>query len=235
MPFHHPSRIALVLAVLTGVLCHYALGQGAPGNPAPGTAPVNAAPVNDAKGLPPRATPADYQAHAQAGTVTIGAEFAAHSVPTPDSIFTTDDYVVVEVGLFGPPAAHLKLTYEDFSLRINGKKTPLPAQPYALTFRSLKDPGYIPPETVESPKSKGSIGTGGGGGQSDAGNLPPIIHIPIGVERAMEQRVQKASLPEGDRALPEAGLLFFEHRGKTASAELIYAGPAGRAIITLQP
>ena len=71
--------------------------------------------------------------------------------------------------------------------------------------------------------------------QNTAGSLPPVVHIPIGLERAMEQRVQRASLPEGDRPLPEAGLIFFEHRGKTASAELIYTGPAGKATLTLHP
>ncbi len=51
----------------------------------------------------------------------------------------------------------------------------------------------------------------------------------------MQQKVQKASLPEGDRPLPAAGLIFFEHHGKTTSAELIYASPAGKAILKLQP
>src|SRR6185369_3148574 len=31
----------------------------------------------EAKGMPPRAAPADYQAHAQAGAVTVAAEFIA--------------------------------------------------------------------------------------------------------------------------------------------------------------
>ena len=56
--------------------------------------------------------------------------------------------------------------------------------------------------------------------------------------RAMEQKVQKATLPEGDRALPVAGLIFFQYGGKTKgikSLELIYSGPAGKATLTLQP
>jgi hypothetical protein len=43
---------------------------------------------------------------------------------------------------------------------------------------------------------------------------------------------------EGDRALPQAGLLFFEYRGKTQgirSLELIYNGSAGNASLALQP
>ena len=62
--------------------------------------------------------------------------------------------------------------------------------------------------------------------------------MPMELRRAMEQRVQKATMLEGDRALPQAGLLFFEYRGKTQgirSLELIYNGSAGNASVALQP
>jgi hypothetical protein len=45
-------------------------------------------------------------------------------------------------------------------------------------------------------------------------------------------------MQEGDRPLPQAGLLFFLYRGKTESIrslELIYNGAAGTATLTLQP
>ena len=54
----------------------------------------------------------------------------------------------------------------------------------------------------------------------------------------MAQRVQKASLAEGDRDLPRAGLLFFQYRGKSKdihAIELIYNGAAGQATLALQP
>jgi hypothetical protein len=62
--------------------------------------------------------------------------------------------------------------------------------------------------------------------------------VPVPLQRAMAQRVQRASLPEGERNLPQAGLLFFQYRGKTKnlqSLELIYDGPAGKATLKLQP
>jgi len=240
MQFHFQSRARLAaVSVLTAILCGHGLGQEAQSNAAPGNAAQsNAARAPEAsKGMPPRATPADYQAHAQAGTVMIAAEFAGHSIPDPQSALSTEDYIVVEVGLFGPPGAHTTLSYTDFSLRLNGKKTPLPAQGYALVFKSLKDPEYVPPDaTATGPKSKGGLTTGGNGqGQNDPGALPAIVHIPIAVSRGWEQRVQKASLPEGERPLPAAGLIFFDHRGKSNSLELIYNGPAGKATLALQP
>jgi hypothetical protein len=54
----------------------------------------------------------------------------------------------------------------------------------------------------------------------------------------MQQRIQKASLPEGDRTVPVAGLIFFQYSGRTQgirSIELIYNGSAGSATLELRP
>jgi hypothetical protein len=215
---------ALRTGVLITALCLCVQGQNTPSKDTQ---------VNEAKGLPPRAAPADYEAHARAGEVTIAAEFKGHSVPTLEGTYTTEDYVAVETGLFGSPGARTRLSIDDFSLRINGKKTPLSSQPYLLVFSSLKDPEWVPPEAPES-KSKTSFG--GGGGQGEPPPTPP--KMPLELQRVMQQHVQKAALPEGDRALPQAGLIFFQYRGKTEhirSIELTYTGPAGKATLTLQP
>jgi len=191
---------------------------------------------NPAKGMPPRAAPSEYQAQAKAGMVTIAAEFMGHAVPTPDQTVAADEYVVVDVGLFGEPGARTTLARGDFSLRINGKKNLLPSEPYELVFKSLKDPQWQPPQPEES-KSKGGITTGGGGGGGDS-PPPPPPKMPFELRRAMEQHVQRAAMQEGDRALPQAGLLFFLYRGKTEgirSIELIYSGAAGSATLALQP
>ncbi len=192
--------------------------------------------VTEAKGMPPRATPRDYQAQAQAGPLTVAAEFMGHAVPRPEGPLSTDDYVVVETGLFGAPGMRTTLSVDDFSLRLNGKKTLLSSQPYGLVVSSLKDPQWIPPESAES-KSKSKTGISAGG-QSDPGAMPAPVHVPIELQRAMAQYLQESSLPEGDRVLPQAGLIFFQYRGKTKSIrsiELIYAGPAGKATLALQP
>lgn len=190
--------------------------------------------ANLTKGMPPRATPGDYASHAQAGNVTIAAEFAGHSVPRPEGPLTTEDYVVVEAALFGPPGTPITLSINDFTLRINGKKKPLPSEPFGLVTRSLKDPSWVSPDEAENKKSKSGLSTGGG--QTDT--TPRPVHIPIEMQRSMAQYVQKSSFPEGERPLPQAGLLFFEYRGKTQgihSLELDYAGPAGKATLELQP
>ena len=193
-------------------------------------------PVKEAQGMPHRATPADYQAAAQVGTVTIAAEFTGHSVPTMQGPLTTDDYVIVETAFFGPADAKLKLSFEDFALRINGKKVPSPGQPYGAVLSSLKDPEWEATIVVEK-KSKGGLGTGGGGDKGDSTPAAPP-KMPIEMRRAMDQRVKKSTLLEGDRSLPQAGLIFFQYRGKTTNIqtlELIYNGPAGKTSIALLP
>jgi hypothetical protein len=162
-------------------------------------------------------------------------------VPTADSTLSTEDFIAVEIAIFGAAGAHATISSADFSLRINGKKAALPAEQFAAVFRNLRDPSYNPPELAAAKEAKGSgsgINTGGGGTQSDLGSTPPVIHIPPEMERAMQLQVQNAALPEGDRALPVAGLVFFRYSGAPKgikSVELLYSGPAGKATITLQP
>jgi hypothetical protein len=206
---------------------------GVRGQDAPAQDAAKDAPATESKGMPPRATPGDYQAHTQAGTLMLAAEFMRHSVPTPEAPYSTEDFVIVEAGLFGPPQARLKMSIGDFSLRINGKKMALPSQPYGLSFSSLKDPEWEPPS--KSKEDKPMLNAGGG---KPDDSFHPIVRMPIELKRTMQQRVQRASMPEGDRPLPAAGLLFFEYRGKPESIrslELIYSGPAGNATLALQP
>src|SRR5579872_3746927 len=168
------------------------------------TPPKDARP-NEAQGLPPRAAPADYLSQGKVGDVTIAAEFDGHSVPTAEQTLSTEDFIVVEVALFGPPGARTEISRDDFSLRVNGKKVPLPSQSYVVVYSSLKDPTWVSPDAEKEKESKTSIGTGG---NQDSSNLPKIVHVPIELQRAMQQHTQKASLPLGNRALPQAGLLF---------------------------
>ncbi|HTQ55998.1 MAG TPA: hypothetical protein VMI94_16130 [Bryobacteraceae bacterium] len=184
-----------------------------------------------AEGIPPRSAPSDYLSHGPAGRLTIAAEFTGHSVATPDATLRTDDYVVVEVGIYGPPGAHATISAEDFALRINGKK-PTPGQPYGLVVGSLKDPELEP--TADEQKSKTKVGTGG---QQDS-SPPPPYRVPDELRHKYSHQLQALTLPEGDRTLPVAGLLYFQYHGKRDkidSLKLIYSGAAGKGSLTLQP
>lgn len=224
-------RFSLAVKAL-GVALITALCLAAQGQPAQ----TGEAKPNEAQGLAPRAAPIDYQVQGKAGAVTIAAEFTGHNVPTAELTLTTEDFVAVEVGLYGPAGARIQISPDDFSLRINGKKNVLPSQSYVVVFSSLRDPTWESPEAAKAKEeSKTSIGSGG---SQQSSNLPPVIHIPIELQRAWSQHTQKAALPLGDRPLPQAGLLFFQYRGKEKgihSVELMYSGSAGKATLNLQP
>jgi hypothetical protein len=183
--------------------------------------------------LPPRVAPTDYQANAKTGNFTIAAEFARHGIPTPDGALTTENFVVVEAAIFGPPDSKLAISYRDFALRINGKKTPTDSVSFAQVGDSVKDPEWAPPVPHDKPKT--SIGGGGAGGDDGP---PAPVKVPFGVQRALVLRVKKIAMAEGERPLPQAGLLFFPYGGKDKSihsVELIYSGPAGPVTFALQP
>jgi hypothetical protein len=199
--------------------------------------------ASETRGMPARATAADYQGHADAGKVMIGAEFFQHSVPTPQGLLATEDFVVVEAGVFASKEARTTLSYQHFSLRINGKKNAQASEPYSVIFKSLKDPEWEPPEPAGGTEKAGktSIGSSGAGGIKAGGpgsDPPPVVHPPLKLQREWELRVKKEAFPEGDRALPQAGLLFFRYAGKASkisSLELIYDGPGGKASLSLNP
>jgi hypothetical protein len=216
-------RLALCVAAFGGIL-H--------AQNAPTASQATESRANEIKGMPPRATPGDYAAHVPVGNVTLAAEFDGHNVPRPEGPLSTEDYVIVEACLFGPSGARLTLSPDNFSLKINDRK-PQTSQSFLLVAHSLRDPEWVPPEQK---KSKPKTSFGGGGGGEDTSTLPP--KVPIELQRAWTQYVQRAALPEGDRALPEAGLLFFQYHGKSQSIhslELVYSGPAGNATLPLQP
>lgn len=174
----------------------------------------------------PRSAPADYMAQAKAGSITLAADFVGHAVPTNEGTFTSEDYVVVELGVFGPAGTRAQLAFNNFSVRINGKKMPMPAQPYGAALKGLSDPEWIAPK-VEDDKTKRQPGE----------PAPMAPKMPFNLRREMDLKVQKCVLPEGDRQLPVAGLLFFPYRGKAEAirtVELVYEGSAGTATLNFE-
>jgi len=199
--------------------------------------------IKEAPVLQPRSGPGEYQAHGDAGSVTVAADYMGHSVPTPEEIYNTEDYVVVEAALFSSSGERLKISPNNFSLRINGKKD-LPSLSYLVIVKSTKDPAWEPTAS-EKKEHETSISSSNNGGRSgsilnnpSAVNSTPTLHIPPEVRHQMELRIQKASLAEGERTLPQAGLLYFSYHGKDKgiqSIELVYAGPTGTTTLALQP
>jgi hypothetical protein len=201
-----------------------------------------------AQGTPPKTAPADYPVHVQMDSVTLAAEYLVHSLPTAKGTLVANDYLVVEAAFFGPLYSRLKMSPDNFSLRINGRGEPLTPELPGMVAQSIKFPGVRPHlETTGSVSAgDGTVTIGprppqsrfpGDGNDRTPVNQPPTV-TEINHENAVEYRVQAASLPEGEHSLPRSGLLYFFYRGKTKnirSVELFYNGPMGKATLKLLP
>jgi hypothetical protein len=190
-----------------------------------------AAIIRENVGIPARSAPSDYPAQAKVGEVTIAAEFGEHGIPTSEGVLSSDNYVVVELAVFGPRDTRLPVSFSDFSLRINGKKNPAQAESFERAGASAKDPEWAPPEKPEKSSSTSIVG-----GRNDSSAPPP--GPPAELRRAWAKRVMQAAWAEGGRPLPRAGLLYFPYGGKANgihSLELIYSGAAGKATLNLMP
>lgn len=199
-----------------------------------------------AQGTGPKSGPADYPVHVQMDSVTLAAEYLVRSLPNAKETLVANDYLVVEAALFGPPYSRLKMSPDNFSLRINSKGEPLTPELPGLVAQSVKFPGVRP--HLETTATMG----GGDGGTVSIGPRPPPSRFPgdgndrvaaptvseVNQENDVEYRVRNASLPEGEHPLPRSGLLYFYYRGKTKnihSVELIYNGAMGKATLKLLP
>jgi len=177
-----------------------------------------------AQGTPPKTKASDYPVHLELGTVTLAAEYLVHSVPTPKGNLIATDYLVVEAAFFGPSFSRLKMSPDNFTLRINGKGDPLSTDSPGMVSQSIKYPG-----ARSHLEAAGSIGMGDG--TITVGPRPPPSQFPgDGNERtapgqgpsvkttedeaAIEYRIQNATLPEGENSLPRSGLLYFYFRAE---------------------
>lgn len=201
-----------------------------------------------AQGTSPKTKATDYPVHMQMDTVTLAAEYLVHSLPTAKDTLVASDYLVVEVGFFGPPMSRLKMSPDQFNLRVNGKGTPLGTQLPGMVASSIKFPSSRP-----HTEATATVGAGDGsvivGPRPPAGRFPgdPNDRPPAGqpslakereVEDTIDYKVRNASLPEGEKSLPRSGLIYFAWQGKTKnihSLELFYEGPMGKATLKVLP
>jgi hypothetical protein len=203
-----------------------------------------------AQGTPPKSKAADYSVHVQMDAVTLAAEYMVHSLPTPQGTLIASDYLVVEVAFFGPSFSRLKMSPDNFTLRINGKGDPLSTELPGMVVRSIKNPA----ESAR-PALTGTGSVGVGDGTVSVGPRPPPSQFPgdgndrnssgqpinrtaAQMEGSIEYRVQNATLPEGEKSLPRSGLLYFYYRGKIKnihSLDLFYDGAMGKSSLKLLP
>jgi hypothetical protein len=184
----------------------------------------------------------DYEVHAVAHGVGIGAEYMVHSFSRGDKMFLAKNYLVVEVALFPPQDEKITVQNLDFALRVNGKKTGLAPESVSLVATSLQHPEW------QEPGPYGEATAQGGGSRVSIGGLPrtqpipgtnppgseapPRIDIPRNNPGGVEPERVKADVVAVETALVEgphqaafSGFLYFPYKGKATGVktlELVY-------------
>jgi hypothetical protein len=200
-----------------------------------------------AQGTPPKNKASDYPVQIQMDSVTLAAEYLVHSLPTPKGTLIANNYLIVEVAFFGPSFSRLKMSPDNFTLRINGKGTPLTTESAGMVSGSIKFPSDRP-----HLETSGSVNMGDG--TVSVGPKPPPSRFPgdgnerlppgqasvktVEEESSIDYRVLNAAVPEGEHSLPRSGLLYFYYRGKIKnirSLTLSYDGAMGKAALKLLP
>ncbi|MGH9721736.1 MAG: hypothetical protein ACRD8O_16130 [Bryobacteraceae bacterium] len=202
-------------------------------------------------GTEPRATAAEYPAHAPLPPLSIGAEYMVRSVPGSGQTILVSDYLVVEVALFST-AREMMVNSGAFTLRINGKKQAIVAQTPAFVAASLKHPDWehrrgviaqAGPIVVGRPQTTERFP---GDQRPSQTRLPRPPQAPDDPNRSgldpepvmkPEEIVIQSALVEGRRVLPLSGCLYFAHKGKPQSirtVDLIYEGPEGTVTLPLK-
>jgi hypothetical protein len=156
--------------------------------------------VLNAQGTRPKENPTEYPAHADVNGVTIAAENVGHSITSEYGAYFARDYLVVDVAIFSKNKRPLRFSPANFSLRLNGKKTPLLAQTPGIVAASIKYDDWS-----EHPRMMGSGGAGDTGvtlgGPKPQGRFPgdpngnPRVPQPPSVDTNNPNVPQNENLP----------------------------------------
>jgi hypothetical protein len=200
------------------------------------------------QGTEPKPKPEEYDVHAVARDVAIGAEFMVHSFSGGNQMFVAEDYLIVEVALYPPKGRAITVAAADFKLRLNGKNPLLSAAPPAYVAASLGRPEYRSGPQFEAGGGMGNTGVilgrpvptqVPGGPPPNTGPRQP--RAPAEDRSGLGKPEQESApdvlvriaLPEDARRSPVAGFLFFPWKGKVKSIkslDLLY----GDAVLKLR-
>lgn len=202
-----------------------------------------------AQGTNAKASASEYAAHAEMKDASLGAENLGHSILTRRDAILVRDFLVVEVALY-PKDPRMRIHWEQFRLRVNGKKETLFPQPLGMVIASLKYPDWTTHPNLEAGAGIGDAGVIIGRptpvprfpGDNRGGSTPVPAQSPGNdVEKSqpepVEDIIHHLALPEGDDVhSPASGYLFFPFSSKLKSIktlDLIYEGPLGSATLRL--
>jgi hypothetical protein len=183
-------------------------------------------------------TGADLPAHAALDRgMTLTADYLVRSIPAQDGTLSASDYLVIDAALIGPKNL-LSVSIAQFKIRINGKMT-IQTEAPGMVISSMTHPAYSTRPGIQGGVGPVVIDSRQNGPSFPGAPVPRLPTPPTGSPQSeqrsvvsVDERVQRAAMPEGELVPPVRGLLFFPYRGKTKSiksVELLYEGSAGKA------
>jgi hypothetical protein len=220
---------------------------------------LSAAPLlfADYLGIPPRAGSADYTAHADSASVSIGASAAASAqVKRVFGWDWTSHYIFLEVGLYPANGQQLSVAPRDFMLRVGGSSETLSPVDAEAILPGPQPMARMPPAGSSSPvdvRVRETIGYSSGPGpyrgvytDTQAGVAAESSGIPSAPppvpssqsDRSFELRraLMDNELPDAKTSKPIAGYLYFpKPKGmkKSDALELKYYGAAERLTLNV--
>jgi hypothetical protein len=186
---------------------------------------------------------ADYPVSASAGQMELGAEFLMHSIPSARGYYFAKSYLVVDVGVFPKPGVFVKVSAGQFTLRLNGGRIPLLAQPPGMVAASLKYPDWRESTGLTAGASVGGIGINNvprpvGRFPGDSRGQVPGQVATSNPDDEPDHQLSLVALPDTSSDRPTKGCVFFASdikAKKIKSLELEWTGPAGEhAILRLR-
>ena len=201
-------------------------------------------------GIANRPKPADYPVHGNSPDAEIGAEYLVHSFSGKQGTYIARDHLVVEIAVF--PSKELMVSSGHFTLKVNGRKQVLFAQPPQFVAAAMKWDDWENRRRMDVSAGVGdaTIGMGPrweprfpGDNRQRRMPAPPQAPQPEHASVAKAEHPEKAeevvietALVEGATAFPVAGYLYFPFKGKPKSIkslELIYTGLGGGVTLKL--
>lgn len=203
--------------------------------------------------LPQRSRLSDYPVHAELPHFAIGAAYLVHDIPTESKLYSSNDYLVVDVAIFPANEQSVRISSHDFTLRMNDKKSlnPAPAQSVVASLRFSDfdqpaglasqgrgigdDPGIpgVPPAAGDQSAATrfpgDPIGLGSGRGPQSRNSDDPYSVAP-GRDITVDRAIESVALTEGVLKHAVKGYLFFRFSGKLKSIralDLIYKDENG--------
>lgn len=213
------------------------------------------------RGTVPRATADKYPAHAVQDNVSVGATLL--TTDQTRKTFASDldrCCLVVEVALYPQSGSPLKISWNDFVLRVSStdiasrpsspevlaaklqkKATPPPSSGHDVTIYPTAGVGYESGgyDPVTGQRRPGGVytTTGVGVGIGSPQQQPPAPGSTDRDRRTMELELTEKSLPEGNADAPVSGYLYFSLPGKkdkNATHQLEYSLNGEKVVLPLQ-